>query len=193
MTNYKSTRLLVETINREVEVVRKILMAQSSEPTMSAVETMNDLRGLIDQLAAKADRPTVDDVAGMAPADFVATMKPLVAAYHRSLMAADVLAPCLCEDLQADACVVVVLGAAKTVVRTAHDRNRPEAAIAVEAILAALDSGTRQVAADGAAEAERIGSLAVVAAPVDPRCSRCGRTESPTCCAEAAAAPKEPA
>lgn len=147
--NYKSTRILVETINREMEVMRKILMAQNSEPTTSAIETVNELRGLIDQLATKADRQSLDDLADMTPGGYVAAMKPLVANYHRQLMVADRLAPCLCEDLQAVGCVVVLIGDGKTVVRTAHDPNRPEVAIAVEAILGSIDAGTRQVVEDG--------------------------------------------
>jgi hypothetical protein len=150
--NYKSTRLLVEAVSSEMDGVRRILMAQANAPTMSAMEAMNGLRALVDQLAAKADRPTVDDVKGMPPADYVATMKPLVAEYHRLLLARDLLAPCLCEDVQAIACVVILIGDGKTVVRGAHDQARPEAALAVEAIIASIDDGTKRVVAEGAAQ-----------------------------------------
>lgn len=165
--NYKSTRLLVETIHREMEVVRKILMVQNSEPTTSAIETMNELRVLVEQLAVKADKQSLDDLADLTPGGYVAAMKPLVANYHRQLMVADRLVPCLCEDLQAVGCVVVLIGDGKTVVRTAHDPNRPEVAIAVDAILAAIDAGTKKVVADGE-EALRAAGLPGLPANDDP-------------------------
>jgi hypothetical protein len=82
-------------------------------------------------------------------------MKPLVGNYHRQLMVADKLAPCLCEDLQATGCILMLIGDGKTIVRTAVDPNRPEVQLAVEAILQTLDGGIQQVMTEGVTEAEK--------------------------------------
>lgn len=163
--NYKSVRLLVERIHAEMTNLRKFLMVNgASEMNDAAQETWVDLRKLLDELSAKASRVALEDVAEMSPADYVGTMKPLVANYHRQLMTGNALVPCLCEDLQALACVVVLIGEGKTVVRTAHVPDRPEVAVAVEAILAAIDGGTKRVAEEGAAALEAMRA----ASPEDP-------------------------
>lgn len=156
---YKSTRLLSETIHREMDVIRRILMVQTNEPSMSAMETLNELRTLVEELSARADRPSLDDVQNLAPGDYVATMKPLVATYHRQLHAVDRLAASLCEDLRATAAVVVLIGDESVVVRTARDPRRPEAELAVEAILDAIDGRSRQVVEAGAAFAREYGAV----------------------------------
>lgn len=160
--SFKSPRLLVDAIHKEMDELRKLLMSHepgdykvTSADLSSAQITVNDLSKLFDELAAMADRPSIDDVLKLSPGDYVATMKPLVAKYHRQLMTVDILAPALCEDLQATGCILILIGDGKTVVRTAHDPNRPEVALAVEALLAAIDTGTAQVLTDGAAEAEK--------------------------------------
>lgn len=142
---YKSTRLLIDAINVEMESVRKAAMGNM------ALGSLNDLRDLVAQLAKKAERTAVEDVADMAPNDYVATMKPLVAGYHRHLMTRGLIPTCLCMDLEADACVVILVGDGKTVVRAAHDPRRPQAALAVETIVQTLDDGLKRVA-EAAAE-----------------------------------------
>lgn len=143
--NYRSTRLLIEAINREMEAVRKAAMGNM------ALGSLNDLRELVAQLAKKADRTAVEDVPELPPAEYVATMKPLVAGYHVQLMNAGQLAPCLCMDLRAAACVMILVGDGGSHVRAAHDPNRPEAALVVETLLASLDDGMKQVAIEAAA------------------------------------------
>jgi hypothetical protein len=162
--NYKSVRLLAEAIHKEMEVVRRILMASSAEPSVSALETLNGVRELVDQLAAKADRPSLEDVPGMAPADYVAAMKPLVAGYHRQLMSVDLLTPCLCEDLRATAAVLILVGDGRTVVRGAHHPDHPEAALAVEAVIESIDAGTRRVV-EGALAAAPVSGASFPDAP----------------------------
>jgi hypothetical protein len=144
--NYKSTRLLVEATNKAMDAVRKAAMGNIPLPW----DDLNELRDLVAQLAKKADRVAVEDVSDMAPADYVATMKPLVADYHRQLAARDLLAPCLCMDLRIAGCVLILVGDGTTSVRTAHDPGRPEAALVVEAILASLDAGSKQLVSDAA-------------------------------------------
>jgi hypothetical protein len=145
--NYKSTRLLVEATNKAMDAVRKAAMGNIALPW----DHLNELRDLIAELAKKADRTALEDVPGLLPMDYVAAMKPLVTTFHRQLMTVDKLASCLCEDLQAAACVLILVGDGRTVVRAAHDPSRPEMALAVETIIASLDSGTKQVVAEGVA------------------------------------------
>lgn len=153
---YKSVRLLVDAIHNEMANLKKFMMQEVASPSLDqAQDTWIELRKLFDELGAKADRPTIDDITKLAPGDYVATMKPLVGSYHRQLMVADKLAPCLCEDLQAVGCILILVGDGKTIVRTAVDPNRPEIQLAVEAILESLDSGTKQVVTEGVAEAEK--------------------------------------
>jgi len=154
---FKSVRLLVESIHKEMDTLRKAVMncELPGEKSVGIYEAMGELRELFDELGAMADRPTIEDVTMQSPGDYVATMKPLVRNYHRQLMVADKLAPCLCEDLQATGCILMLIGDGKTVVRTAADPNRPEVQLAVEAILASLDQGTKQVMTEGVAEAEK--------------------------------------
>lgn len=147
---YKSVRLLVEDINRAMEAVRKAAMGNIPLPW----DDLNELRDLVAQLAKKADRVAVDDLPGLAPADYVAAMKPVVAEYHRQLMDRDLLAPCLCMDLRAHACVVLLVGDGGSVIRTAHDPDKPDAALLVETVVGVLDAGLRQVAAGAAAVAD---------------------------------------
>jgi hypothetical protein len=147
---YKSVRLLVEDINKAMEAVRKAAMGNIPLPW----DDLNELRDLVAQLAKKADRVAVDDLPGLAPADYVAAMKPVVAEYHRQLMDRDLLAPCLCMDLRAHACVVLLVGDGGSVIRTAHDPDKPEVALLVETVVGILDSGLRQVAAGAAAVAD---------------------------------------
>lgn len=143
--NYKSTRLLVEATNKAMDAVRKAAMGNIALPW----DHLNELRDLVAELAKKADRTALEDVPGLPPAGYVAAMKPLVTTFHRQLMVVDKLAPCLCEDLQAAVCVLILVGDGRTVVRAAHDPSRPEMALAVETIIASLDSGTKQVVAEG--------------------------------------------
>lgn len=150
--NYKSTRLLVEATNKAMDAVRKAAMGNIALPW----DHLNELRDLVAELAKKADRTALEDVPGLPPADYVATMKPLVATFHRQLMVVDKLAPCLCEDLQSAACVLILVGDGRTVVRAAHDPSRPEMALAVEAIIDSLDSGTKQIVVDAAAVKQRL-------------------------------------
>ena len=144
MTNYKSTRLLIEAINKAMDAVRKAAMGNIALPW----DHLNELRDLVDELAKKADRTAVEDLPNLSPANYVVTMKPLVTTFHRQLMAVDKLAACLCEDLQAAACVLILVGDERTVVRAAHDSNRPEITLVVETILAALDGGVKQISAE---------------------------------------------
>lgn len=139
--SYKSTRLLVEAINREMESVRKAAMGNM------ALGSMNELRDLVAELAKKAERVAVEDVPEMAPADYVATMKPLVAEYHHLLSARSLIAECLCMDLRVPACVLIVIGEQDISVRAAHDPRRPDAALAVETLVAALDDVVKKMTA----------------------------------------------
>lgn len=143
--NYKSTRLLVEAINREMADVRKAAMGNM------ALGSLNELRDLVGELIKKAERTALDDVADLAPAEYVATMKPVVARYHQQLMQRDLLAPCLCMDLRANACVMILIGDTGTVVRTAVNPDKPDAGLAVEGLLAAFDEHTKRIAAEVAA------------------------------------------
>lgn len=154
--SYKSTRLLVEAINKEMTVVRKAIMARADASSSDATEAMNDLRKLVGELAERAGRTAVDDLPELPPAEYVAAMKPIVANYHRLLVARDLLPACLCEDTQASACVVILIGDGKTLVRAAHDQSRPEMALAVEAIIANLDGSMKQIVNDGAAVLENL-------------------------------------
>lgn len=190
---FKSVRLLNDAIHKEMDALRKVLM--STEPGavtddgQTALETVNVLRNLFDELAAKADRPTIEDVTKLTPGDYVATMKPLVRTYHQQLMTVDLLAPCLCEDLQANGCIIMLIGAGKTVVKTAIDPNSPEEVkLAVEAVLATLDGGIQQVVTEGVAEAEKQlgittppdGECKVAAGLMEPD-PRSGGCDHPTC------------
>jgi hypothetical protein len=158
---------LVEAIHKEMEDLRKLLMVTVSDDTLSDVSLANaeaqekliELRKMFEELAAKAERPTIEDVVKLSPGEYVATMKPLVGNYHRQLMTANLLAPCLCEDLQATGCILMLVGDGNTVVRTAVDPNRPEVQLAVEAILQTLDGGIQQVMTEGVAEAEKFGTM----------------------------------
>lgn len=170
--SYKSVRLLTEAIHSKFDEVRKAAMRVIPQPgdSVNAVaeehERLKELRQLIDELSAKADRPTIDDVVKLSPADYVATMKPLVGQYHRLLMAnGDLLASCLCEDLQTIGIAVLLIGDQKTSVRTAYDPNHPEAAIAIEALIQTIDKGMLQVMTEGVAEAEKQLGIEV---PVNP-------------------------
>lgn len=149
--NYKSTRLLVEAINKAMEGARKAAMGNM------ALGELNELRDLVALLAKKAERVALEDLTSMAetdPAGYVAAMMPFVAEYHRQLAPRDLLAPCLCRDLRVPACVVIIVGDQGSRVRVAHDPNRPDVALIVETLLASLDEGTKKVAADAAAIAE---------------------------------------
>jgi hypothetical protein len=139
-----------------MESLRKAALAVDGTPDQKAdiFDSVGELRKMFDELAAKADRPSIDDVTKLSPDDYVATMKPLVGNYHRQLMVADLLASCLCEDLQATGVILMLIGDGKTIVRTAADPNRPEVQLAVEAILQTLDGGIKQVMTEGVAEAE---------------------------------------
>jgi hypothetical protein len=140
-----------------MDTLRKAVMncELPGEKSVGIYEAMGELRELFDELGAMADRPTIEDVTKQSPGDYVATMKPLVRNYHRQLMIADKLAPCLCEDLQATGCVLMLIGDGKTIVRTAADPNRPEVQLAVEAILATLDGGIKEVMTEGVTEVEK--------------------------------------
>jgi len=151
--NYKSTRLLVEAINRAMEGARKAAMGNM------ALGELNELRDLIAQLVKRAERIALDDlndIAAADPAEYVAAMKPFVADYHRQLATRDLLAPCLCQDLRVPACVVIIVGDAGSRVRAAHDPSRPDAALVVETLLASLDDGTKKVAAEAAALKDQV-------------------------------------
>jgi len=167
---YKSVRLLVEAIHSEMEGMRMGLMAAGPTDDLaivvgSAQGQLIELRKLFDELAAKADRPSIEDVTKLTPGDYVATMKPLVRNYHRQLMSVDRLAPCLCEDLEATGVILMLIGDGKTVVRTAVDPAREEVQLAVEIILKSLDEGMAQVANEGVSAAEeQLG----ITAPADP-------------------------
>jgi hypothetical protein len=146
--NYKSTRLLVEAINNEIEDLRKTLM--SVEPAAMPdrrgdvfAPTMT-LRGLVDQLAEKADRVALADVRELAPVDYVAAMKPLVAEYHQLLAARDLLVPCLREDLGLNAVVLIMMDDTRSVVRAIHRPDRPEFELAVGAVVAAIEEGVKK-------------------------------------------------
>lgn len=153
---FKSVRLLNEAIHNEVGKLRLNIGAMEPSSHVSAAQdALVELRKLFDELAAFADRPSIEDVTKLAPGDYVATMKPLVGMYHRQLMTANLLAPCLCEDLQAMGCILMLMGEGSTVVRTAVDPRRPEAQLAVEAILESIDNNTKQVVTEGVAEAEK--------------------------------------
>lgn len=154
---YKSTMLLVEAIHAGMDKMRKHLMVNLSESTMSdvaiangdAIDTLNELRTLFDELAAVADRPALADVVKLSPADYVASMKPLVAHYHRLLAQNDKLAPALCEDLSAAAAVLILIGDDKTRIHTAHDPEHAQVALVVDTLLAAIDTATKQVVEAG--------------------------------------------
>jgi len=167
--NYKSTRLLVEAVNREMESVRKAAMGNL------ALGSLNELRDLVAQLVKKAERIALEDLTGMAetdPAGYVAAMMPFVAEYHRQLAPRDLLAPCLCRDLRVPACVVILVGDEGSRVRAAHDPERPDAALIIETLLASLDEGTKKVAADAAAAKEAFAGIdRQVVDPVQPESS----------------------
>lgn len=149
--NYKSTRLLVEAINSEMDAVRKAAMGNM------ALGSLNELRDLVAQLVKKAERIALEDLTVMAesdPAEYVAAMMPFVAEYHRQLAPLDLLAPCLCQDLRVSACLVILVGDGASSVRAAHDPARPDVALVVETLIASLDAGTKQVAGE-AAEVKR--------------------------------------
>lgn len=137
---YGSARLLVEAVDREMENVRRAAMGNM------ALGPLNELRDLVAQLSEKASRIAVDDLPGLPATEYVAKMKPVVADYHRALAANDLLAQCLCMDMRASGCVLVMLGDDKTSVKAAHDPGKPGAEKAVGALLAALDDGARRVA-----------------------------------------------
>lgn len=158
---YKSTRLLVEALRKEMEELRKLMMSAPpidgvTDDGQSAIETVNVLRGMFDELAAFADRPTIEDVQNMLPTDYVAAMKPLVRGYHQRLFTIDALAPCLCEDLQASGCLLFLLGDGKIVVRSAHDPNQPQVGLAIEALVASMDADTKRLADDVADAAKQL-------------------------------------
>lgn len=150
---YKSSRLLVEAINNRLDAIRRAMMGAVSLPW----GPLNELKDLVDQLAEMAGRKSIDDVKDMPVDAYVATMKPLVAKYHVQLFIADQLAPCLCEDLGANAAVVILIGNEKTVVRTARHPDRPDAELAVEAILASIEAGTKRLAEEATTIAEAPG------------------------------------
>lgn len=158
--SYKSPRLLTEKIHSDIDDIRKALMSMPPEAdardavAMQSQEQLNDVRKLVDELAAMAGRPSVDDVQLMRPADYVEAMKPLVRKFHQVLMTSNNLAPCLCEDLNATGVLLVLIGEGNTVVRAAHDPAHPEVALAIEAMVDTLDSGTKKVMADGVSAAE---------------------------------------
>jgi hypothetical protein len=158
--SYKSVRLLVEAINGEMDNVRKALMSMPPESDARdaaasfAIEMMNELRKLVDELVTMADRPTVDDVLKMKAVDYVATMKPLVRLYHQALLKNELLAQAICEDVQAAGVLLVILGDGKIVIGTAYDPNRPEVAIAIEAMVTSLDNDTKKLAKEGVEIAE---------------------------------------
>jgi hypothetical protein len=164
---YKSVRLLIEAIHTEMGVLKKYL--STVEPMTPANDEAQDswieLRKLFDEMAAFADRPTLEDVVKLSPADYVATMKPLVGNYHRQLMIADLLTACLCEDLQATGALLVLIGDGKIVIRTAHHPDHPEVAVAIEALVESMDVGTKQVVEAGVAAVEK--QLALADQPVD--------------------------
>jgi hypothetical protein len=165
--NYKSTRLLVEAVNREMESVRKAAMGNL------ALGSLNELRDLVSELAKKADRLALEDVRELAPADYVAAMKPLVAEYHRLLAAHDLLVPCLREDLGLNAVVLIMMDDTRSVVRTIHRPDRPEFEIAVGAVVAAIEVGAKKAMEEGIADLEtRLG-----ASPTVPELSPDGEPE----------------
>jgi len=150
---YRSTRLLIEAVNREMDAVRKAAMGNM------ALGSLNELRDLVAQLIKKAERLALEEVQELEPAKFVATMKPLVANFHRILVGHDLLANCLCEDLRLPACVVILVGDDGSRVRAAHDPNRPDAALIVETLIASLEGGAKQVAVDAAAATEAFSGI----------------------------------
>jgi len=156
---FKSVRLLNEAIHKEMDAMRKLLMKAAvpgpiTDDGQNTIETLNVLRGLFDEMAAFADRPTIAEVHNQSASDYVATMKPLVRRYHQQLMTVDLLAPALCEDLKATGCVLILIGEGNTLVRTAHDPSHPEVELAMEMMLAAIDTGTRQTLEEGATQVE---------------------------------------
>lgn len=162
---YKSTRLLVEAVNTGMDELRKQLMGMSLDAVVrdaqfgDALGTLNEMRELIDELIEKADRQTLDEVRELPALQYVTTMKPLVANFHRQLMGANHLAPVLCEDLKANAIVLIVLTDEKTLIRTSHDQTKPAAALAVETLLAVIDDGTKKVIEEATVEAEKAQAL----------------------------------
>lgn len=151
--NYKSTRLLVDAVNRELDEVRKAAMGNM------ALGSLNDLRDLVAQLIKKAERVAVEDVSDLAPVDYVMTMKPAVAEYHRLLLNYNQIAPCLCMDLRAAAVILVIVGDGSSTVKTAHDPNRPDAAFIVEAMVGALDDGMKAMAEQVSKASEAIAGV----------------------------------
>jgi len=169
--SYKSVRLLCEAIRDEMDKLRKSALTLEGTPDQKAdiFDAMGTLRTMFDDLAVKADRMAIDDLAQLPPADYVTTMKPIVSSYHRQLMTADALAPCLCDDLKAVGCVLILIGDGKLIVRTAVDPNRPEAQLAVDALLESLDNSTKQVVAEGAAEVEKQLGVVVPESDLEPK------------------------
>jgi hypothetical protein len=145
--SYKSPRLLIEAIYKEMQETTKRLM---NDDPQGGIMHMKDLRALVDELATMAMRPSIDDVTKLSPGEYVATMKPLVANYHRALMVADKLVPCLLEDLQAFGCILVLLGDEKSIIKVGHDPNHPTVALVMEAMMEAMDSGAKQIANNAA-------------------------------------------
>jgi hypothetical protein len=154
---YKSVRLLTEALNTQMEELRKRLMGVTPELRDEfALDQLNELRKLTEELAEKANRQTLEEVQALPPAQYVQAMKPLVANFHRSLMTADILPACLCEDLRANAVVLFLIGDGNTIVRASHDPSKPEVALVVEAIINGLDETMKSLAESGISEAEKM-------------------------------------
>jgi hypothetical protein len=163
---YKSKRLLLEAVTKEMDAIRKLLTQlgtdvvnnaqfMMSQRVSDAQESLNDLRKLFDEVTERLEKPSINDLENMEPSDYVTTMMPLVTQYHRRLMIADRLTSCICTDLGAAGAVIILIGEGSTSVKTAYDPARPDVALAIEAILAALDNNTKQVLTEGVAEAEK--------------------------------------
>ncbi len=159
-TNYKSTRLLVEAINKAMEAVRKAAMGNIPLPW----DHLNELRDLVASLAEKASRTAVDDLPDLEPAEYVAAMKPLVSTYHHQLAKAGMLTGCLCEDLRANACILVLVGDEKSTVQVSHDPGRPDSKLIVDTIVSGIEGVFNQVAALEAA-IDQAGAFGVTADP----------------------------
>lgn len=159
--SYKSTRLLVEAINNQMTNMKKLLMQELATSALDgAQESWVELRKLVDELSEKADRPSIDDLQSMSVGDYVKTMKPLVRQYHQNLFRVDKLTACLCEDIEADGCVLIFIGDGKTVIRTAYNEDRPNAQMGVEAVVQCLE-GMNQMLQQGIEEFENQAGIEV--------------------------------
>ena len=73
--------------------------------------------------------------------EYVATMKPLFTRFLQQLMAADLVASAVCESLNAEGILIAMIGAGRTVVKTAVKPDNQQAELAINSMIEILDQG----------------------------------------------------